>query len=167
MIAYFEDECPDGWDQYEKFKDRFILGSSETVPVGSFGGKREHLLQENEMPAHQHFLFGAMDANPTYKELLNEPAQYVSWFATDRHWDDQSIPAYSPDVYDEYWMLPTENNATMGMTSNVGGNQPIDIMPPYIAMNACKKVEDISLRLMEQKINNIYDTFIFNRIEIY
>ena len=39
---------------WEPIKDRFLLASGDTYPIGSTGGEASHTLSLNEMPRHSH-----------------------------------------------------------------------------------------------------------------
>ena len=64
-------------------------------------------------------------------------------------------------------MMATDWQATFGLTSKSGKGKPHNIMPPYVAMKACIKVDDTAFALIDEKINNIYDTFLLNQIVIF
>jgi hypothetical protein len=67
QIGYFEENCPEGWEEYTKAKGRFFLASGEYVDVakdgrtekanwqvGQVGGEIDHKLTIDEMPSHNH-----------------------------------------------------------------------------------------------------------------
>lgn len=43
-----------GFGTWEQIKDRFLLAAGDTYAAGSIGGEAEHILTEEEMPAHDH-----------------------------------------------------------------------------------------------------------------
>lgn len=43
---------------WEKIENKFLFGSSEDYSVGDTGGEFEHTLTVNEMPSHEHTLYG-------------------------------------------------------------------------------------------------------------
>ena len=50
-------------------------------------------------------------------------------------------------------MMATNKPATLGLTSSVGNNEAHENMPPYYALNTCKKVEDKSVGEINDRFN--------------
>ena len=46
-----------------QIKDRFLLGAGSSYASGSTGGEASHVLSEDEMPRHQHTIYGAFRNN--------------------------------------------------------------------------------------------------------
>lgn len=93
-----------GFGTWEKLPDRFLLGASDTYKVGSTGGEATHTLSIEEMPAHDH----------GYNTV---------------GWKDKTGRIKSHVEVQEY--LDYNQNRT---TTKVGGSQPHNNMPPYIAV---------------------------------
>ena len=66
VVAYFEKDCPQGWEAYDAAQDRFMIGASQSRPVLAQGGEETHTLLESKIPAHQHFIFGVRNPAPAY-----------------------------------------------------------------------------------------------------
>lgn len=98
---------------WEQIKDMFLLASGDMYNAGITGGEATHTLTIDEMPSHTH----------TYKR-----------HAFDRN---DSDPTTGEDVYGA-------NNKTLdaheGTTESVGGNQPHNNMPPYLAVYIWKRI---------------------------
>lgn len=129
-IAAFDlwGNCPKDWRQYDLAGGRFIVGAgnnenkdmnandlSDYTP-GAVGGEEEHILNQNEMPPHSHAVY-----------------QHAGY-----HW---------PDISEEAKSQPnqgaqdgdTTSYVHPGITSEVGGGQPHNTRPPYIALTYCIK----------------------------
>lgn len=94
---------------WAKIEDRFLLGASSTTALGSTGGEKTHTLTIDEMPKHRH--------NPmklAYGEASASPTglNYGSVSVGDQNFN---------------WL------------AEVGGNQPHNNMPPYLAVNIWKR----------------------------
>lgn len=97
--------------------DVFMFGASGDNSVGKRGGKREHTLSLNEIPAHRHDSIETLD----YTLSLWRASGIAS---------DSSGP----------WAVPDKsgNGAIFGSqlkTSLAGGGRPFSLMPPYAAFN--------------------------------
>ena len=124
-IAYFEGNCPDGWEEYLYAKGRFICAAgtysgtaedgrveSKTYNSGDTGGEIKHKLIVAESASHNHI-------NGVYKYILQSDCHYTV-IATD-------IGCGTPNLDSESEILSS------------GGDQPHNNMPPYIVLRACKK----------------------------
>lgn len=100
---------------WEQIKDRFLLASGNTYSAGATGGEATHTLTIDEMPAHYH-KWPTQETNPTYAE----------------QWWDWAWRASSVQQQDTPDSVP-------GGTKEVGGNQPHNNMPPYLAVYVWKR----------------------------
>ena len=95
---------------WEQLKDRFLLGAGDSYAAGSTGGEATHTLTVNEMPKHAH----------------------------------QVAVPYSYDGNMRTWKAEWTDNAPIptngSPTSNTGGDQPHNNMPPYISVYMWKRV---------------------------
>lgn len=103
-----------GFGVWERIKDTFLLASGDTYQAGSVGGEDAHTLTVNEIPSHNH----------EYK----------------RHafYRDETDPDAGEDVYG---VSNKTLSAYVGTTGNVGGGQPHNNMPPYLAVYVWKRTE--------------------------
>lgn len=57
-IAYFNQSCPDGWNEYQGLAGRVPVGAGSfedvTFSLGQTGGEQVHVLTVAEMPSHNH-----------------------------------------------------------------------------------------------------------------
>lgn len=106
---------------WEQLKDRFLLGAGDTYAAGSTGGEAQHTLTVDEMPTHRHssdsFVRG-------YAETIINGSKYVSWANNGQ--PDDNAP------------MTGENGSVR--TSNVGGSEPHNNMPPYLAVYMWKRI---------------------------
>lgn len=97
------------WERYGV--DRVTIGAGGEYAAGSTGGEKEHTLNIEEIPSHQHQLHGwAISVTPT------AGTQYA--------------PTYPYDQYDN----------TNLMTRPVGGGQPHNNMQPYIGTYRYRRI---------------------------
>ena len=96
---------------WEQIKDRFLLSAGSTYSAGSTGGEATHTLTTDEMPTHRHIV---------------NPAGYIESFSIGT--------GYTTAVTDAYG---TKADAA---TSFIGGSQPHNNMPPYLAVFMWKRI---------------------------
>lgn len=95
---------------WERIKDTFLLAAGDVYANGTTGGEATHTLTENEMPSHKHKNFvGQTDGTGTYSNNLPQSA-----------WTNKN-----------YWNYYE--------TDAVGGGQPHNNMPPYLAVYVWKR----------------------------
>lgn len=94
---------------WERIEGQFLLAASDEYEVGSTGGEATHKLTLAEMPSHSH----AVSAGFAY--AANNSGQY-------------NVPNGT------YYVFNRNVN-----TSSLGGNQPHNNMPPYLAVYIWKR----------------------------
>ena len=136
IVAYV-DECPNDWSPYEPATSRFIVGAGgkftqgnkvlheqgklSVYDVGVKGGDEFVLLTKDEMPKHRHAL-PLISSNIEYNDAGNGPnTVYFDY----RHRKDIT----------QRIIISNDDEGT----SESGGGQPHNNMPPYIALYFCKK----------------------------
>jgi len=106
---------------WEQIKDRFLLAAGDNYAVGSTGGEAQHTLTVDEMPEHKHssdsYQFG-------YSNIIADKDNYCTWV------NRGTIETNTP---------PTAESGPV-RTSFVGGSQPHNNMPPYLAVYMWKRV---------------------------
>ena len=105
--------------QWAKIEDRFLLAASNTYKQGTVGGEARHALTTGEMPAHAHKITDTNLASGT--ELGIEWSQIFLANGTER--------SYSINT-----------NRTLE-TVAVGGGQPHNNMPPYLAVHMWQRMQ--------------------------
>lgn len=96
---------------WEQIKDVFLLAAGDTYSAGSTGGEATHTLTVNELATHSHDVI----ANGTGKRVgFNE---------------GNADPDYVRNDYTD-----TGNIGNQYVTSEVGGNQAHNNMPPYLTV---------------------------------
>ena len=113
-VIAFDSACPTtGWASLENSAGRFIVGSSaSTKPVGGIGG--------NSNGGKITISIAEMPSHSHKTRVRDDTASAGN--------QDQ-VPGTRYRFTDDGWRTKPE-----------GGGQPVDIMPPYIAMNWCKKL---------------------------
>lgn len=95
---------------WEQVKDCFLLASGDTYAAGSTGGEATHKLTTAEMPSHKH----------SYYEFPGYDANNGYRIGGSSIWT--------------YWYWYDAN------TGSVGGDQPHNNMPPYLAVYVWKRI---------------------------
>lgn len=100
---------------WQRLKDRFLLAAGDTYAAGSTGGEAQHTLTEAEMPKHRH---SSDTYQNGYPSNYTEGGRYCTWVN---------------------YGTPNNNEPTTGeggpiRTSWVGGSQPHNNLPPYLAV---------------------------------
>lgn len=98
---------------WEQIKDRFVLAAGDSYKVGATGGEAQHKLTLAEMPRHRHSSDSYQNGYPSN---LTGEGKYCTWVNTGRY--DNNGPT-------------TDQNGYV-RTSQVGGEQAHNNMPPYI-----------------------------------
>lgn len=99
---------------WERLEDRFLLGAGSTYTAGDTGGEATHTLTENEIPSHHH----SITANRTSIEASGYG------FVANGPFTDRG--------------LILRNTADMA-TTNTGGGQAHNNMPPYLVVYMWKR----------------------------
>lgn len=90
---------------WQRIQDVFLLAAGSQYSAGSTGGEAEHTLTVKEMPSHNHSAtFNTIDS-PVF-------SRYYALVETER----------------------VESQKYQNTTSNTGGNQPHNNMPPYLVV---------------------------------
>lgn len=98
---------------WEQIKDTFLLGAGDKYAVGSTGGESEHKLTIDEMPLHGHnFIYG-------YGWTSGGDGGQYSFAAENKQ------KGYS---------------GTNEPVRPIGGDQPHNNMPPYLAVYMWKRI---------------------------
>lgn len=115
--------------QLPNFQSRAAIhagtGAGGTYVIGQMAGTETVTMTTNQMPAHTH-PFVSATGNPPANSAngnLNTPANDVPAVASQQLYNNSG---------DGLGLAPGIAN---GQTGIAGGNQPIDILSPYVAMN--------------------------------
>lgn len=111
---------------WERIEGKFIMGASDTYPAGSTGGEAEHILTISEAPGHTHEV-GAY-GNPGWRFKIDGNVGVV--VTSGSYVLINNVSLNLKDITD---------NGFLG-TSYVGGNEPHNNLPPYIAMYIWRRV---------------------------
>lgn len=104
--------------KWEQIKDRFMLACGDTYAAGSTGGEAQHTLTVNEMPNHKHPIAPVGDGYIT------------AWGAS-----SPEIPSYGLEKIRK----DSGGASNRAYAEYVGGNQPHNNMPPYLAVYMWKR----------------------------
>ena len=106
---------------WQQIKDVFMMASGDKYAAGSTGGEAEHTLTVDEIPKHRHssgsYQYG-------YPSNYTDGGRYCTWVN---------------------YGTPNNNEPTTGengavRTSWVGGSQPHNNLPPYLAVYMWQRV---------------------------
>lgn len=124
IIMWSGTEIPDGWalcngeNGTPDLRGRFVLGSSDTYKIGDVGGEETHSLTIPEMPSHNHthpVIYGpgtTINTNPIGN--VNASTVYVAL----------GMPTSGTGT----------STASSKSTTNVGGSNEHNNMPPYYVL---------------------------------
>lgn len=113
---------------WERVEGKFIMGASDTYPARSTGGEAAHVLTINEAPNHVHYVGGY--GNPDWQFKIN--GNIGSEMTANAYVLINNISIKNESITD---------NGFLG-TSNVGGDEPHNNLPPYIAVYIWVRVDD-------------------------
>ncbi len=128
--------CPKGWKLFSPAGGRFIVGAGQhengLTKYPSFaedntqaiGGSEKAFINIDEMPAHNHPITSSPHGTDIHDGFGGSPNHHGL------------RPEYDPSVQPTKIWAPTQHPDFMG---KIGGNQPHNNMPPYIALYFCKK----------------------------
>ena len=111
---------------WEQIKDRFLLSCGNTYANGTTGGEATHKLTEDEIPTHTHserFSNGAYATWEGYSSASQQGSRTVTGV---------EIPTYT-------YSSGKSGTYTYLTTGYVGGDQPHNNMPPYLAVYMWKR----------------------------
>lgn len=106
---------------WEKIKDRFLLASGDKYENGATGGEAEHTLTIDEMPGHKHYMVNSTEEGTS----TIGPSTMAQW----------SLASDEP-----YSLRGNSGTADMFLTGVVGSSAKHNNMPPYLAVNAWKRI---------------------------
>ena len=122
-----------------RIKGKFILGADDSIyPLGSEGGEAVHTLTENEMPSHNHGkkpLVGSMwniASQSANHNLAAAKDGIVSTAMVEGH--GYAVNSTTEAVVDGFEIDASHEH------DSVGGGQPHNNMPPYVALYIWTKV---------------------------
>jgi hypothetical protein len=104
-----------------------------TVEAGNDSiGEYEHILQQDEMPNHTHFV--ATEDSVTTGRVNSTNSVKSDVYVGLANYQAQSNPNF------EYILHGSNNTPVVGKTNPVGGNQPHNNMPPHFGVYVWKRV---------------------------
>ena len=134
-----------GFGEWVQIKDRFILAAGDTYAAGSTGGEATHTLTVNEMPKHGHQVyiwnnnnqnFDAYTASPDGSTINLAP---VGALNSSMQWQNSAFKTAGNDGLG----IGNVNGSgdLSGVTHFVGGSQPHNNMPPYLAVYVWQRIK--------------------------
>lgn len=96
---------------WEQIKDKFLLAAGDMFTAGSIGGEATHTLTIDEMPSHNHELYGALTAKQ--EQIANSGNNWA-----------QTTTAWSKNNY----------------IKNTGGGEAHNNMPPYLTIYIWRRI---------------------------
>lgn len=119
-----------GFGEWQQIKDTFLLACGNTYAAGSTGGEAEHTLTADEMPSHAH--------KPSNYNAAGSDTSYQRHFTTNLHLSSDSTARtqIATGSSGKYAITATTNSDLTSVedTTTVGGSQPHNNMPPYLAV---------------------------------
>ena len=107
---------------WEQIKDRFLLSAGNSYTAGSTGGEATHTLTVDEMPSHRHSSDSYQYGYPSDSSITAKD-DYCTWV------NRGTINGNAPATTDSGWIK----------TSQAGGSQPHNNMPPYLTVYMWKR----------------------------
>lgn len=117
--------------EWERVKDTFLLAAGDVYAAGSTGGEAEHTLTTDEAPAHNH----TPSSSSWYFNVSNGGLS-SSVIARKRVASSTSSSIYVIAQDDGAY----GNIYTYNTTNTIGGGQPHNNMPPYVAVFIWKRI---------------------------
>ena len=124
--------------EWERIEDRFLLAAGDTYSAGSKDGEAAHTLTENEIPSHNH------GEKPLVGSMWNIASQGIG-----KNFELAAKGIVSIDMDKVEGHGYTVNSATEAIDgfkidashehNSVGGGQPHNNMPPYLAVYMWKR----------------------------
>lgn len=125
VVAFAGLDCPPGWDEFRAARDRFIVGASGRRPVTPdqngdgepeyrLGGAEEVTLTVEQIPKHNHLPSDGDQVEAQTDEVFRYAVGDVSMVSSGGSW-----------------------GLDIDQLESVGGDQPHENMPPYIALYFC------------------------------
>ena len=120
-----------GFGTWEQIKDTFLLSAGDTYTAGATGGEATHTLTVDEMPSHAHdartaTINGGWSGNSG--NMLNR--------RLNAYFEDNQYRSFS---YDARANIAHIERVTTGDTSETGGGQAHNNMPPYLVVYMWKR----------------------------
>lgn len=115
-----------------QIKDSFLMGASDTYPLGSTGGAWEHTLTVEEMPAHTHTatIENAGEHTHTFGTYTGSDSKVSGSVYSDGNWPTSSTTSTS-----------SNGNHTHTVTAeSAGEGEAFSILNPYAVKNVWKRV---------------------------
>lgn len=106
--------------EWTQIKDTFLLACGDSYANGATGGEANHTLTVNEMPSHRH---GSSSYQNGYPASITGSGDYITFV---NHGTTSSNGGGSGDG--------------VVKTTFVGGSQPHNNMPPYLAVYMWKRI---------------------------
>jgi len=126
LIGWFESDCPDGWGPYDSVEGRSIVGAGSQFQVSQRGGTSTIVLSSTQIPKHDHSLFRGTEDD----RVLGS-----SGTACVKKYD-----GYSYHISE----CSGEPNVGKSGYQYSGSQSSINIQDPYLALNACILLVDIT-----------------------
>lgn len=106
-----------GFGVWEQIKDTFLLSAGDTYTAGNTGGEATHTLTINEMPTHNHDVRTASGTKLGY---------------------GAGVPGFGRLIADGNGFI-ADNISGQYITSDIGGSQAHNNMPPYLVVYMWKR----------------------------
>lgn len=127
---------------WEQIKDKFLLSAGDTYKAGNSGGEASVKLNTNQIPSHAHSGSTSANGNHNHKVLLNWDANfplrgYPGWTGGQVGQGMNMQTSYNG------FNVGTSNDGNHNhtfTTSNTGGNQSHNNMPPYLVVYVWRRV---------------------------
>lgn len=116
---------------WERLKDRFLLGAGDTYTAGARGGEATHTLDKSEIPSHAGHIYSddTVCFNGNAKGYYLPKSVFTSYGSDQRGWNafkNSNLNADGDEMYPD--------------TKSIGGGQPHNNMPPYLAVYMWKRI---------------------------
>ena len=114
IVAFTEESCPEGWEEYDKAEGRFLRGVSEPDKIEEVGGSDTTTLGLDNLPRHRHGVPMALYSTPLHAHEKSRRYKYYS---------DSEDP----------------KNQTFTGYQGKGNPTPLSVLPQYVAVLYCQR----------------------------
>ena len=146
VMAFNRNDCPNGWSEFIQARSRFVIGVGHGSglterKLNDVLGAEKYTLTEAQLPIHAH-LPGSLAITTASGSHSHIPAgaYYIGVGVGGDAMMSTSGPKGPHNTMADGSGVHTHPSTSFsGATALTGGNQPFDVVPPFVALLFCQK----------------------------